>query len=204
MAFQMGSFLRLGETLANVEGAIQASRLQATVGVPRSTFQSWLRHLRFQRALLDSPRGYRVDRARLMQVLTAHRVTQLAPAAEIPTSLGPQEISAILARERISYSLCMLSAANEWAFFEPRREMQVYVQRAQAARLARLLPPGERLLQVFAENVQSLDRAEHVKTRGAVRVTCPFLTALDCRAHPEGGAHASFVERVILKWRPDA
>lgn len=202
MRARAGDFLQLGEVLAEASGGpVRLASLLQRIDAPRSTAQTWLRQLRFQQAIIDGPKGTRIDRLRLLQVMSAHRLARITPLAEVPTSLGPQEISGILGDEGIGHALAMLSAANEWAFFEPRREMQVYVSRAQASRLPRILPRGERTLQVFGENVASLQAAGHVKERGNVRVTCPFLTVVDCRAHPEGGAHADFLERNVLRWR---
>jgi hypothetical protein len=135
-----------------------------------------------------------VDARRLLQFYTAHRMARLYPATTFTTDLAPAELSRSLHREGIRHGLAMMSAANEWAFFEPRRRIELYVDRRDVARARRVLTPGRTPVDVFADNLNEIP----VTTREGLHVTSTFLTIIDCRAHPEGGAHAEFLERNVL------
>lgn len=196
MPARTDAFLRFGESLAHVTGVARPAELARTLGVPLTTVQEWVRHLRFQRALFEAGPGYRVDRRQLLAVYTAHRVARLTPAFEVGTSLDAPEVGEALRRARIPHAFAMLTAANEWAFYESRRRHQVYVARSNLPRLRQLLPPGGIQLEAFPENLATLS----VRPRGGLDVTDAFLTYLDCRAHPEAGAHADFLEHNVLRW----
>lgn len=194
-------FLRFGEYLAHTEALPEggARGVAAEVDVPYTTLIEWWRQLQFQRAILDSSGGARVDRPRLLQVLTAHRIARLTPRFARRVAMDGHVASAILASQGIPHALAMLTAANEWTFFEPRREIQLYVPAARLTDVRRLLPAETGApfsLEVFSDNPEQLPVVE----RNGVPVTNPFLTLLDCRAHPEGGAHANFIERNVIRW----
>lgn len=205
MLLRSDAFLRFAEHLAHHEalehGAAQP--LAREMGVPYTTLIEWWRHFEFHRALLVFADGVRVDRQRLLQVLVAHRVTRLTPRVSRGTSLAPREVSAALTAQGVPHALAMLSAANEWAFFEPRREIQIYVAAQDLTRARAAVPADERgpyHVEMFSDNPAHLQ----IVRRGDLPVTGKFLTLLDCRAHPEGGAHASFLERNLIRWGKDA
>lgn len=201
MRLRSDEFTRFGEHLARHTqlGDSSAQALATQLDIPYTTVVEWWRHLEFHRALLVAPREITVDRARLLQILTAHRIARLSPSSTRTVSMDAREIARVLARENVPYALGMLSAANEWAFFEPRRSIQLYVPRQALADVRRLVPyeedaPNE--LQIFRENLAHLP----TQRRGNVLVTSAFQTLLDCRAHPEGGAHAAFLESQVMRW----
>lgn len=160
----------------------------------------WVQYLTFHRAVREADHGLAADPDRLLQVLTAHRVANLRPEAPLRIAMDAREAHALFEARGVPHSLAMFSAANEWAFFEPRRDVQLYVPRAALPQLRRVLASvpargaGQGLLQAFAED---LDRLE-VQRRGGLPVTSPFQTVLDLRAHPEGGAHAAFLQEKLL------
>lgn len=194
-------FLRFGEHLAQHPslGASSTRALAAELELPYTTVIEWWRHLEFHRAILATPGEAQVDRTRLLQVLTAHRVARLTPSAIRRVGMDARDVAKRLRKGKVPYALAMLSAANEWAFFEPRRTVQLYVPRQALGDLRRLVPPeaeGPVLLEVFQDNLTHLP----TQRRGDVTVTSPFQTLIDCRAHPEGGAHAAFLEKEVIQW----
>lgn len=201
MRVRADEFLRFAEYLAHREdlGNAAAQPIAQELGVPYTTLIEWWRHLEFHRALLVSPGEVRVDHPRLLQVLTAHRTARLTPRVARPIALDAHGVARELTAANVPYALAMLSAANEWAFFEPRRSIQVYVPTRELTRARAALPLVQDApfsLEVFGEDPAHLPTAR----RGRVIVTSQFLTLLDCRAHPEGGAHANFLERNVIEW----
>lgn len=204
MRVREGQFFRFGEYLAthvDLDDAT-AQSVARELDLPYTTLVEWWRHLEYHRAIHASSNGMRVDRPRLMSVLTAHRMPRLTPVAQRTTSLDARGLSRFLQDRQIPHALAILSAANEWAFFEPQHTVQVYVPRRHLSALRGISSehPGNVSLEVFAENPESL----LINTRDGVPVTSVFLTILDCRAHPVGGAHAHFLETNVLKWRETA
>jgi hypothetical protein len=194
-------FVRFGEHLARHTelGDSSAQALSQTLDIPYTTVVEWWRHLEFQRAILVAARDVRVDRARLLQVLTAHRIARLSPSSVRSVAMDSRDVVRALSRENVPFALGMLSAANEWAFFEQRRSVQIYAPRQALADVRRLVPSeedGPIRLEIFRENLAHLP----VQRRGNVPVTSQFQTLLDCRAHPEGGAHAAFLETQVIRW----
>ena len=178
---------------------MRPGRLAGELEVPLSTVNEWTRQLRFQRVLTSTPSGEFVDRPRLLQFYASTRVARLYPTATLRTRLRPSGLSQLLRRESIDHSLAMLAAANEWAFFEPRRRIELYVSRGDTRRVREVLPPGDNEVDVFWENPAELP----IERRGPAVVTSAFLTIVDCRAHPEGGAHAHFLEQNVMGWSAD-
>ena len=190
-------FLRFGHRLATqADEPVDPYGIAREFDLPTSTVAGWLRQMRFHRALAESPSGERVDRPRLYSFFTAHRVARLDPIAEIPTDMDTPALARHLDDHGIPHALAMISAANRWAFYEDHRDTQLYVGRRDVPRIRRLVIPGRNRLQLFAERLDDLPTA----TRGA-RVTDPFLTMIDCRAHPEGGAYAEFLDKNVVRRR---
>lgn len=200
MRARSDDFLRFAEYLAHHEelppGA--ARPIAAELEIPYTTLIEWWRHFEFQRALIASPAGIQVDRPRILQVLTSHRLARLTPRFDRTIGMDARTASTILEERGIPHALGMLSAGNEWAFFEPRRDIQIYVAAGMLTRVRAALPaaPSGFRLEVFSDNPEQLP----IVTRGGVPITSQFLTLLDCRAHPEGGAHANFLERNVIQW----
>lgn len=201
MRVKADRFLAFGEYLAHRvdlgDAAVQP--IAAELGVPYTTLIEWWRHLEYHRALLVSPDGVEVDRPRLLQVMTAHRVARMTPRVTRPIALDTEGVAEVLDLKEVPYALAVLSAANAWTFFEPRRNVQVFVASSDLTRVRQALPTvpeGRFTLEVFGDN------PDHLPTvvRGGFRLTSAFLTLLDCRAHPEGGAHANFLERNVIQW----
>jgi hypothetical protein len=191
-----GAFLRFGERLALAgEGTVRPAFLAEELGVPTSTLQLWLRQLRFQRVLTPQGREDTVDQARLLQFFGAIRMARLNPSRTFATDDDAAAVSRRLRSAGIPHALGMLSAANEWAFFEPRRRIELYAPRSHLAALHRELAEGRTPVDVFEENMGELPTQE----RNRAQVTTAFVTVVDCRAHPEGGAHAHFLERNVLR-----
>ncbi|MBI4392653.1 MAG: hypothetical protein HY556_02495 [Euryarchaeota archaeon] len=195
MAGRSRGFIHYCERLfLETDAPVRSTRLWHEPGTTASTVHQWIRHLRFHRVMTPVDGGHRIDRVRLLQVLAAHRIARIQPVHEGAVALDARGFSQVLSQRRIPHALCMLSAANEWTFFEPRYAIDVYVRRADAPRVRALTTVGRYRVNLYAENLGEVPTRE----RDGVPITDLFQTLIDCRAHPEGGAHAQFLERVLL------
>lgn len=174
------------------------SDLARALGTTASSVAPWAHRLFFHRILQDNPDGLRFDEDRFLTYLTSLRIATLQPEPEFTTELSPDDA---LGRLRgFANITCMFTAGNSWAFFEPRRDLHIYVDRASLPLLREAIPRSRRpefkdtRVQVY---VESLDQIPHMNRQGHP-VTSPLFTTIDLRAHPEGGAHAEFLRRNLL------
>ncbi|HVL87100.1 MAG TPA: hypothetical protein VM681_03695, partial [Candidatus Thermoplasmatota archaeon] len=78
--------------------------------------------------------------------------------------------------------------------------VHLYVERGSVRRVRRIAQDARSrrasrgFLQIYTESLSGLS----VATRAGLPVTSPFQTVVDLRAHPEGGAHAAFLEANLL------
>ena len=174
------------------------SHLARKLRTTASSIAPWAQRLVFHRVLRDTPDGLRFDEDRFLTYLTSLRIATLQPEPEFAVSMSADDAQDRL--HGLSYVSCMFTAGNSWAFFEPRRDVHVYVDRSSLPRLRSLLPRTTRpsandtRVQVY---VESLHQVPHVD-RQRLPVTTPLFTTVDLRAHPEGGAHAEFLRRSLL------
>lgn len=200
MARSAELLLPLGQVLFRQPRWPDRATLARAVGTSPSGLAPWTQLLTFHRALRETPSGVEADLDRLFGVLTAHRVANLRPEVPLATRMDVRGVHAALRDQGVPHAFAMFSAANEWAFFEPRRDVHVYVPRSALPALRRVLGPGPRrgggsgVLQAYVEDPARLD----VQSRTGLPVTGPFQTVLDLRAHPEGGAHAAFLQTNLL------
>jgi hypothetical protein len=165
----------------------------------------WFNLLEFHEAIRFDG-GLEVDRSRLLEFLAAERTAGLRPRPPASTAHGIDESHETLASEGIPHVFCMFSAENLWSHFEERPEVQLYVEREHAQSTRTLLEPAShrarpvRPLRLFVEDLSRVGPLD----RGGVPVTRPLRTVVDLRAHPQGGAHAEFMEQWLLDRREEA
>lgn len=174
------------------------SHLARALRTTASSIAPWAHRLGFHRVLQDTHDGLRFDEDRFLTYLTSLRVATLQPEPEFVTQLSTDDA---LGRLRgFANVTCMFTAGNSWAFFEPRRDLHVYVDRSSLPQIRAAIPRSRRpnandtRVQVY---VESLDQIPSM-TRQGHPVTTPLFTTVDLRAHPEGGAHAEFLRRNLL------
>lgn len=200
MARSAELLLPLGQALFRQSRWPDRAALARAVGTSPGALAPWAQFLTFHRALRETASGVEADFDRLLGVLTAHRMANLRPEVPLDTVLDVRGVHAALQDRSVPHAFAMFSAANEWAFFEPRRDVHVYVPRSALPELRRSLGPGPRrgggagVLQAYVEDPVRLD----VQSRTGLPVTGPFQTVVDLRAHPEGGAHAAFLQANLL------
>lgn len=176
------------------------SALAAHLGTSASALTPWIQSLTFFRALMTERHGFRVDRDRLLRVLTAWRMADLRPARPFYSRSAVDEIGERLLGENIPYTFGFFTAANRYAFYEPRQDVQIYVAPGSVSVVRDVLEGGKQTdyrmvrVQLFEEPLSQIGSL----TRGDVTVTTPIQTVVDLRAHPEGGAHAEFLAKNLL------
>lgn len=165
-----------------------------------SGVEPWIHWLSYHRAIRFESGRVHVDRPRLLTVLAAARMTNLRPVPPFTTTLSPTDIHDRLETERIPHVFGFFTAANQWSFFEPRSDCHLYVDRGRLRPVQRLLrqpaPTEQRptTVQAYLEPLSAMTAI----SRGGLPITGLFETILDLRAHPEGGAHADFLEKNVL------
>lgn len=195
-------FLELVTELARRPEWPNRASLAQALDVGQGSVTPWLNWLLFHRAVTEE-RTLRVDRGRLLVAASQVRAASIRPEIPFATNLGEDEIHARLDEARIDHLLGFFTAANRWSFYEPRFDHHVYLARGNMRRVRELLATdvarARGSVQIYSEDPNSLLR----QTRQGVPVTTPLQTVLDLRAHPEGGAHANFLEENLLPrlWR---
>ena len=191
---------RLAESLFRGETWPSQAAIAESVGAAPGSLHPWLQALVYQRVLLSDDNGFRVDRDRLLRYFSAVRIAAMRPVRAFTTSLQPEEIHARLTEAGIAHAFGFFTAANLYAFFEPRREIQLFIAPGsrEAVRLAsagrNLVGDDSMRVEPFEEPLSQLG----ILARAGLPITAPLQTVLDLRAHPEGGAHADFLEKNLL------
>lgn len=191
----------LAEALHMRQSWASRADIAREIGTSPGAAATWLDYLEFYRVIRRGATGLSVDVNRLISTMTAYRAANLRPERPTAISSSPDELHARLAEAGIPHVFAMFTAANRWAFFEPIRDIHVYLPRGSRSDLhATIEEPQARgrsasgELQVYTENLDALSTQQ----RDGYPVTSPLQTVLDLRAHPEGGAHAAFLEENLL------
>lgn len=191
----------LAEALFREEQWSSRSALAREIGTSPGALSTWADYLEFFRVLRDRPGGLEVDRRRLLSTLTAYRVANLRPERPARIQGDVEEVHERLDAQGLPHTFGMFTAANRWAFFEPHRDVHLYVDRGHRREVMAALddlrasgPGASGELQMYVENLDALSSQD----RQGLPVTSPLQTTIDLRAHPEGGAHADFLEENLL------
>lgn len=174
------------------------SHLARALGTTPSSVAPWAQRLAFQRVMRDTPDGLQFDGDRFLAYLTSLRVATLQPEPPFSCPISPED--ALDRLRGTPFVTCMFTAGNSWAFFEPRRDLHVYVERRSLSHIRSLLPRTGRAagqetrVQLYVESLRQLPHQDRQRRP----VTTPLFTTIDLRAHPEGGAHAEFLRRNLL------
>lgn len=205
MRARSDAFARFSERLARAPDLTRESArsLAAEMGVPHATALEWWRHLEFHRAILTTGGGTRVDRPRLLQVFTAHRLARLTPAQTRLIGMDAHALSRAVTAAVVPHVLGMLSAANESGLLRdspvdpalraPRDARAP--SRARATGPARRLPPRD----LHREPRQLVRRSawrdpHHVRLPDASRLSRP-PGGRSARRVPRNPGHA--VDRIM-------
>lgn len=164
-----------------------------------SAVAPWVRTLNFHRAISVRREGLMVDRDRLIRIYTSFRVATLRPVKPFGTPLDVESAKHQLDGANIDHIFALFTAANRYAFFEPRNEIQIYVKPGSLTSLRQAIATdkpgrGDLLVQAFEEPLEGIAQT----SRNGLAVTTPLQTVVDLRAHPEGGAHAEFLSEKLL------
>lgn len=193
--------MELAETLVSRTRWTNRRKIADEMATNRGTLAPWLDYLEFFRAIRGTSEELKVDLDQLLSTMAAYRTANLRPARPRPIHGDLFRAHERLQENDVEHVFCMFVAANRWAFFEPTNDIQVYINRGDMSEAAEALsasePQGRRrtgTLQIFLENLDSLSH----QRREELPVTSPLQTVIDLRAHPEGGAHADFLEKNLL------
>lgn len=170
------------------------SDLADRLGVPQASVYEVTRWLRYHRALFLGEGRWVTDVPRLLDLLAATRLRDVVPARTLSTRLDLAGLHKALTAADIPYAFGYLTAANLHLYYQPEPRVFMFVQRGQATSARRLLPDGERPLQLFERD---LTRPEPATASNGLRMTDLFETAVDVRAHPDGGPHANLLQQTF-------
>lgn len=191
----------LGELLYREPEWDNRARVADALDVRQQVISPWLNYLEFFRAIRERGSGLEVSESRLLSVLANYRAGNLRPERPVPIAGDAGEVHALLEDAAVPHAFAMFSAANRWAFYEPQRDVQLYLPRGEVSKLREALEPLEPTrsatgseLGVFVEALGGIA----IEERDGLPVTSPFQTVVDLRAHPTGGAHADFLETNLL------
>lgn len=198
---------RLIEALYGTPQWRSQAALAVELGTTASSLAPWIQSLTFFRALTPDEHGFRIDKDRLLRVLTAWRMADLRPSRPFYSKYSVDEIGERLLGKNIQYTFGFFTAANRYAFYEPRQDVQIYIAPGSVTAVRNVLA-GEKQtdhrmmrVQLFEEPLRQIGSHR----RDGVIVTTPLQTVIDLRAHPEGGAHAGFLaEKLLTRMYPDA
>lgn len=201
MARASSLLIDLGEQLYRQDQWSSRAEIADAMEVHQQVITPWLNYLEFFRVTREREGVLEVSHDRLLETLAAYRTGNLRPQRPRPIEAEPAEINEILEESGIPHAFGMFTAANRWAFYEPHRDIQLYLSRSDWSTAREALSPLSRTsreaggqLQVFHETLEGLATQD----REGLPVTTPFQTVIDLRAHPEGGAHADFLETNLL------
>lgn len=191
----------LGELLYSKQEWSSRAEIAQAMDVHQQVITPWLNYLEFFRATRKREGEVHVVEDRLLATLANYRAGNLRPERARPIEGEPSEIHTLLEEVGVPHAFGMFTAANRWAFYEPHLDVHLYVSRSDRGSVRDALNPvspggsdGGGHLQVFHESLDGLATQD----REGLPVTTPFQTILDLRAHPEGGAHADFLETNLL------
>jgi hypothetical protein len=200
MARRRELFPRLGRLLFLEPQWPNQSELARRLETTPSAIETWIHWLAFHRAIRFESGRIEADRPRLLTLLAAARTANLRPAPPFTTTRSTAQIQELLHEQQVPHVFSFFTAANQWAFYEPRDDCHLYVDRGRMGVLRRLLgqrePPRRHptTVQAYLEPVATIQATQ----RDGLPITGIFETVVDLRAHPEGGAHAAFLEKNVL------
>ncbi len=201
MARASSLLIDLGELLYRKQEWSSRAEIAQAMDVHQQVITPWLNYLEFFRATRKREGEVHVVEDRLLATLANYRAGNLRPERARPIEAEPSKIHALLEEAGVPHAFGMVTAANRWAFYEPHRDVQLYVSRSDRSSVRDALEPlspdrsqGGGRLQVFHESLDGVATQD----REGLPVTTPFQTVVDLRAHPAGGAHADFLEANLL------
>ncbi len=182
---------------------ISSRVLSDLAGVSQRAASDTMRFLEFHGGL-SSRREIRWRRT--AEILGMLRLAAMNPARSVSTALDGPAACAALQEAGIEAALGFTSAANAWAFFEPHRDLQVFISRGLASRAAAVLndaalhgaPDHEVTLFVTDLNATS------ITTLKETRITSRLQTWIDLAHFPRAGAHEAFFRKIIRNDFPQA
>lgn len=143
---------------------------------------------------------------RTAEILSMLRLPAMNPVRTLPTDLEGPDACRILEESGIDAAMAFTTAANEWAFFEPHHDLQLFVDRGSASKAANLLrgaparPGAGRTVTLFLADLDSTSTT----TLKGVTTTTRLQTWIDLAHFPRAGAHEAFFRGIIKREFPQA
>lgn len=201
MARASSLLIDLGEVLYRRTRWSSRAEIAEAMDVHQQVITPWLNYLEFFRVTRERGDGIEVSEDRLLGTIAAYRTGNLRPERPSPITGDPEELRDRLEAADVPHAFAMFTAANRWAFYEPHNDIHLYISRRDRTKVREAIDSlqpssgqGRGQLQVFHESIDGLATQQ----REGLKVTTPFQTVVDLRAHPQGGAHADFLENNLL------
>lgn len=170
------------------------STIAERTGVPRSSLTQLVRWLRYHRAVRARDGQYTADPGRMLDLLASARRPDVVPARTLTTDHDEAELSHVLDGVGVDHVLAYLTAANLHLFYQPERRIMVAVERGQATQARRVLTDGDQPVEIFERDMSHVHATTDPEGR---RFTDLIETAIDVRAHPDGGPYATLLEEAL-------
>ena len=189
--------------LESGQRTVSTRAVSESAGVSQRAASDIMRFLEFHGGL--SP-GREVRWRRTATILSMLRLAAMNPVRSITATLDGPSAQRVLEASGIQTALGFTSAANQWAFFEPHRSHQLFVERGSAVKAASALADdapsrdtGERIT-LFETDLESLGTT----SLQSHMLTTRLQTWIDLAHFPRAGAHEAFFRKVIRNEYPQA
>lgn len=182
---------------------VSSRAVSEIAGVSQRAASDIMRFLEFHGGL--SP-GREIRWRRTASILSMLRLAAMNPVRTLTAPLDGSSAQQALESSGIQSALGFTSAANQWAFFEPHRNHQLFVERGSAVKATSALKQGSpargkgETITLFETDLDSLGTT----SLQSQTLTTRLQTWIDLTHFPRAGAHEAFFRKVIRNEYPQA
>lgn len=169
------------------------------IQVPQPSVYEITRWLKYHRAIVQEGGYWVPDAHRLLGLVASTRRGDVVPARTLSTDGDAVRVHQILDRHQVRHAFGYLTAANLHLYYQPEPRIQLLVPSNQVTTARRALPEGDRPVEIYARDL------EHTGTQvlaDGLPATDLLETAIDVRAHPDGGPHADILLQALARPGP--
>lgn len=190
-------FLRIVERLILAKPGETPATIQAGLGLKRANFYRVLKFFKFHGAASYGRAELVVNKRKALSLAAGLRADRAVPNTIIDHGPTIDQAVTILQSERVPFALAFQSAANNHGYFEPTGATSLYVETDLRRHAVDVLNErGDRPIHLHAER---LERVPTEALPDGSRITTLVQTLLDLLSTPGAGAHAAFLQEVLVR-----